>query len=119
LNYFIGQKIEHGPAYGMTCSERFLSDYVHGQGCVRQASPTPLCESGTGYVIGLRMAIVDNYKFRRGREHRSLDGPPEYEQGSATGRREECLVCTASLKPFRPYLVRKKDVQKYADITAS
>lgn len=117
LNLNIGDKIRHGPSYGMTCSERFPSVEVESkapEGEVwspmfrRSKDPVPICLEGESFVIGLKMCIMGEYKFHAG----STAGyfGDEAEQGSASGKREECIVCTKTLKPFKPFLVRKKDV---------
>jgi len=112
MNFFIGQKIEHGPAYAMKCSDRFETPFNIGTGeQIRDSIPTPLFLSGTSFVIGLKLAIVENYKYKPSRSIGGWEGPPEELPASASGKKEECLVCIRALKPFRPYLVRKKDVK--------
>lgn len=108
--YQIGQKIEHGPAYPMTCSERFHSIWDDNLNHVgRTTEPQPLFLSGTSYIIGLKMAIMDNYKYIPSKTYEGEE--PEVVPAYAIGKREECLVCIKDIKKFQPYLVRKKDIK--------
>jgi hypothetical protein len=112
MKFFIGQKIEHGPAYPMECWERFETVFNKDLSeSERNSSPTPLFLSGVSFVVGLRMAIVEDYKYKPERKRGGFFEAVEYVPASSSGKREECLVCTRSMKPFRPYLVRKKDVK--------
>lgn len=77
----------------------------------RKSEPTPITDSGISYVVGLRMAIMGDYRYKPGRTFGGWDGIPENLPASASGKREECLVCVSDIKTFKPYLVRKKDVR--------
>jgi hypothetical protein len=109
----IGDKIRHTFGHYMSCSERFptiFSEDLEDKG--RCTDAVPACLSGEGYIIGIKMAIMSEYKYTPGKTY----GPSleeayaEHVPGYSSGKKEECLVVTKSIKPFRPYLVRKKDV---------
>lgn len=111
-NYYIGQKILRGPSYPMKCSERFGSTYNDMTGKhERHSIPTPKCLHGQGFVIGLKRAIVSDYKYTaENTTQGSEDSYPETVPAYATGKYEECLVVITAIKPFKPYLVRKANV---------
>jgi len=107
----IGDKIKHGPAYPMTCSERFHSVWDDNFQIVgRTTEPVPLFLSGESIVVGLKMAIMSEYHYTPSKTYTDLDGVSETEPAYASGKREECVVCVKSIKKFKPYLVRKKDI---------
>lgn len=108
----IGDKIKHGPAYPMTCSERFLNIYGDDLQLIgRMSEPQPLFLSGESFVIGLKRAIMSEYKYTPSQTFQGLeDAYPEVEPAYASGKMEECVVCIKSIKQFKPYLVRKKDI---------
>lgn len=107
--YTIGQKIVHQFAYPMTCSERFGSLQEMGK-IYRATRPSPLFFSGEGFVIGLKRAIMGEYVYSPSKTYQDCDRISEGIPASATGKYEECLVCVKTLKPWKPYLVRKQDV---------
>ncbi len=109
MKYHIGQLIKHGPGYAVTCAERFSIKFdpenLYVKVTDRPSKPQPLFLSGESFVIGLRRAIMDDYHYRPQKVWQD-----EVEQASASGKFEECLICTKQIKPFKPFLVRKKDV---------
>lgn len=109
ITYTIGQRIIHQFGYPMTCSERFASLEEMGK-IYRATKPSPLFFSGEGFVIGLKRAIMGEYIYSPSQTYQDWDGIPESIPASAAGKYEECLVCVKTLKPWKPYLVRKQDV---------
>lgn len=110
MKFVIGQRIKHGPAYPMNCWERFPTVWDENFNAVgRNPVPEPMFLSGESVVVGLRMAIMGDYKYTPAKTRGGLEyceTVPAY----SSGKREECLVCVGDIKRFRPYLVRKKDV---------
>lgn len=115
MKYKIGQKIKYSSEYPMACSERFPHIFDDTLTTAERASepiPISLCLFGEAFVIGLKRAIMGKYKYTPGYNNTSGfdDSYPEHIPAYATGKFEECLVCTKQLKPFKPFLVRKQDI---------
>lgn len=113
--YYIGQHIKIRFGFPMTCSERFIDIQPNGLNLLakteRATGPAPNYVNSWGFVIGLKRAIMSEYSYTSGYNSQGFeDAYPEHVRAYARGKYEECLICVQDLKPFKPFLVRKKDV---------
>lgn len=114
LLFKIGDAVKYKRCYAMTCSKRFPTTYDPQTLNENGRTKEPVCMDGlnmTGFVVGLKRAIMADYVYQKGYSSQSFEDPcPDIVPAYATGKYEECLVCIKDITRFKPFLVRKQDI---------
>lgn len=109
-HYYIGYSIKYTKCYSIKCSERFTFD--DGEGHKENSTElVPLKLNGTGELVGIKRALMTNYKYHKGYTIQGFeDSYPEGVRTHVTGNYEWCIICVDSINKFKPYLVRVQDI---------